>query len=82
MEKAPVVGAEAPSTGPSLEEPASTAEALASATVAPAGATAASPEPSRKRKRSFSNLRQVVFPPCALGFEGPDAHPWVFPYAG
>jgi hypothetical protein len=46
-----------PATGPSLEEPASAAGAPASATAAPTGATAAPPEPSRKRKRGFSNLR-------------------------
>jgi hypothetical protein len=57
VELVPVAGAEAPATGLSVEEPASAAEAPASATVAPAGAIAAPPEPSRKRKWGFSNLR-------------------------
>jgi hypothetical protein len=46
----PVAGAEALAARPSVEVPASTAEALAGATEPP-------PEPSRKRKRAFSNLR-------------------------
>jgi hypothetical protein len=41
---------EAPAAEVSVEEPASAAEASV-------GATAAPPEPSRKRKRGFSNLR-------------------------
>jgi hypothetical protein len=40
-----------------MEEPASAAEAPTSATTAPAGATAVPPEPLRKRKWGFSNLR-------------------------
>jgi hypothetical protein len=43
VELVPVEGAEAPTTGSSVE--------------APAGAAEAPPEPSRKRKRGFSNLR-------------------------
>jgi hypothetical protein len=54
---------QAPATRPSVEEP-------ASATAASAGTTAALPEPSRKRKRGFSNLRSAALPPCALDFEG------------
>jgi hypothetical protein len=50
VELVPVVGAEAPATGLSVEEPASATTALVGATVAPR-------EPSRKRKRGFSNLR-------------------------
>jgi hypothetical protein len=50
VELASVAGAEAPAAGLSTEVP-------ASATVAPAGATAAPLEPSRNRKRGFSNLR-------------------------
>jgi hypothetical protein len=50
VELVPVAGAEAPAAGLSVEEP-------ASATAAPVGATAAPLEPSRKRKRGFSNLR-------------------------
>jgi hypothetical protein len=57
VEQAPVAGAEAPAAGSSVEEPASAAEAPVSATVAPAGTTAVPPEPSRKIKRGFSNLR-------------------------
>jgi hypothetical protein len=49
-ESAPVAGADAPATRFSVEEPASAVDA-------PAGATATPPEPSRKRKRGFSNLR-------------------------
>jgi hypothetical protein len=50
MELAPMAGVEAPATGVSVEEPGSAAEASAGATTAP-------PEPSRKRKRGFSNLK-------------------------
>jgi hypothetical protein len=50
MELVPVAGAEAPATGSSVEAPVGAAEALA-------GATVVLPEPSRKRKRGFSNLR-------------------------
>jgi hypothetical protein len=57
MELVPVAGVEAPATRLSVEEPANAAEAPASAMAAPMGATAAPPEPSRKRKRDFSNLR-------------------------
>jgi hypothetical protein len=48
VEQTPVVG---------VEEPESVTEALASATEPLASATAALPEPSRKRKWGFSNLR-------------------------
>jgi hypothetical protein len=58
------MGAEAPATRRSVEEAACAAEesasaagALASAAAATMGATAAPTEPSRKRKRGFSNLR-------------------------
>jgi hypothetical protein len=57
VESAPVAGADAPATRFSVEEPASAVEAPAGATAALAGATAMPPEPSRKRKRGFSNLR-------------------------
>jgi hypothetical protein len=50
MELVPVAGAEAPANGSSVEAP-------VGATEAPAGATVAPPEPSRKRKGGFSNLR-------------------------
>jgi hypothetical protein len=43
VELVPVAGADAPAMGSSME--------------APAGDTVAPPEPSRKRKRGFSNLR-------------------------
>jgi hypothetical protein len=46
----PVAGAEALAAGLSVEAP-------AGATEAPAGATEVPPQPSRKRKRAFSNLR-------------------------
>jgi hypothetical protein len=49
VELAPVAGVEAPATRLSVGEP-------ASATAAPAGATEA-PQPSRKSKWGFSNLR-------------------------
>jgi hypothetical protein len=77
MEQAPVAGAEAPTTRTSVEGSASVVEALAStaevpasAMAAPAGTTAAPPEPSRKRKRGFSNLRSAVLPARALNFKG------------
>jgi hypothetical protein len=54
---APMAGVEAPASSVPAEEPASTAEAPARAMVAQVGATAAPAEPSRKRKRGFSNLR-------------------------
>jgi hypothetical protein len=45
-----MAGAEAPATGSSLEAPVGAAEA-------PVGVTMVPLEPSRKRKRGFSNLR-------------------------
>jgi hypothetical protein len=45
-----MAGAEAPATGSSVEVPMGVEEA-------PAGATVVPPEPSRKRKRDFSNVR-------------------------
>jgi hypothetical protein len=56
-EQAPMVGAEAPATGRSVEEAAHAAGVSGSAAVAATSATAASAEPSRKRKRGFSSLR-------------------------
>jgi hypothetical protein len=56
-ELAPVMGAEAPATGRSVEEAACAAEASGSAVTAVTDVTAASAEPSRKRKRGFSTLR-------------------------
>jgi hypothetical protein len=50
VELAAMAGAEAPATGSSLEAP-------VGATEAPVGVTVVPPEPSRKRKRGFSNLR-------------------------
>jgi hypothetical protein len=50
VELAPVPGAEAPAAEPSVEVP-------VGATEVPAGATEVPPQPSRKRKRGFSNLR-------------------------
>jgi hypothetical protein len=50
VELVPMAGAEAPATGSSVKTPAGAAEVSAGVTEAP-------PEPSRKRKRGFSNLR-------------------------
>jgi hypothetical protein len=56
-EQAPVVHAEAPAAGRSMEEAVRAAEASQSAAAAMTGATAAPAEPSRKRKRGFSTMR-------------------------
>jgi hypothetical protein len=50
-----VVGVEAPAIGQSVEAPAGVVEA-------PMGATEVLPQPSRKRKRRFSNLRYAASP--------------------
>jgi hypothetical protein len=50
VELVPVAGAEALATGPSVDAP-------VGATEAPAGATEVPSQPSRKKKRGFSNLR-------------------------
>jgi hypothetical protein len=50
VELGPAASAEAPAAGSSVEAPAGTAEAQTGATEAP-------PEPSRRRKRGFSDLR-------------------------
>jgi hypothetical protein len=50
VELVPAAGVEAPAAGPSVE-------ASAGAAGAPAGVTEVPPQPSRKRKRGFSNLR-------------------------
>jgi hypothetical protein len=50
MELVPVAGAEAPAAGLSVEVP-------AGATALSVGAAEVPPQPSRKRKQGFSNLR-------------------------
>jgi hypothetical protein len=72
-----VAGAEAPTARLLVEEavraaeaPTSAAGVSASAAAATTGAVVTPPEPSRKRKRGFSSLREVAFFPSAPNFEG------------
>jgi hypothetical protein len=57
VEQALATGTEVSAAGRSVEEGTRAAEAPASAAATTTGATAAPPEPLRKRKRGFSNLR-------------------------
>jgi hypothetical protein len=61
-------GAEPPTARLLVEVPAGTTEA-------PTGAAEVPPQPSRKRKRGFSNLRSVALLHARLQFRGAVAHP-------
>jgi hypothetical protein len=63
VELIPGVSAEAPAAGLTMEAP-------AGATEVPASAAEASPQPSRKRKRGFSNFGEQCLSSRAFDFEG------------